>query len=352
MSSIIKGRGATLNLAGRYAKQTTAAFDDGWLLEEDPPPALHTTHSAELAKTILIANNSPDIPFDYSLNPYQGCEHGCIYCYARPSHAYKDLSPGLDFETKLFYKPNAAALLEQALARPGYTVGSINLGSNTDPYQPLEKDLRITRSLLEVLHRYRHPVGLITKGSLILRDLDLLADMARQQLVAVYISLTTLDPALKRSLEPRAASAEARLKIIRSLSDAGVPVGVNVSPLIPFINDQELEQILAAAQAAGAVRASSIFIRLPHEVAPLFRDWLQQHYPERKARVMHAIQSAHGGKDYRSDYRTRFTGTGPIADMLRQRFTVACKRLGLTIGERIALDSTRFMPPNGQGSLF
>ena len=350
----MKGRGATLNLAGRYERQTHEGFDDGWLMQEDAPPRLATSATPEHAKTILSRNQSPDIPFDLSINPYQGCEHGCIYCYARPSHAYWNLSPGLDFETKLFYKANAAELLEKELAKPGHVASVINFGGNTDPYQPLERELGITRSLLQVLLRHRHPAALITKGTLVLRDLDLLAELARHRLVSVAISLTTLTPDLKRLLEPRTASPAARLRVIRALTDAGVPVQVNASPMIPFINDHELEHLLEAAKEAGAVRASTILVRLPHEVAPLFRDWLLQHFPQRAERVMHAIQSAHGGKDYRADWGTRFSGTGPLAQLLHQRFLLACKRLRLATGERIALDTSQFTVPHpaGQGSLF
>ena len=350
-STALKGRGATLNLPGRFEKQATEGFDDGWLIEEDPPPPLQTSVTAEPGKSILIANRSPDIPFDYSINPYQGCEHGCIYCYARPSHAFRNLSPGLDFETRLFYKPNAAELLLAELGRPGYKPGLINLGSNTDPYQPIEQKLGITRQILEVLWRCKHPVSLITKGSLVLRDLDLLAKMAAEKLASVYVSLTTLDPDLKRTLEPRAASAGARLRVMRTLTDAGVAVGVNVSPMIPFINDHELEHILEAAKAAGAVRASTIFVRLPNEVSPLFQAWLEAHFPDRKERVMNAIRSAHGGRDYKPEWGTRFTGTGPIAQVLRGRFEVACKRLGLPTGERIPLDASRFVRPVAGGQL-
>lgn len=350
----IKGRGATSNADSRFSAFSHHAEHDGWDLDEDPPPALQTTLIAERAKSILSRNDSPDIPFEHSVNVYRGCEHGCVYCYARPSHAFHGLSPGLDFETKLFYKPEAAALLRAELARPGYRPSPINLGGNTDPYQPCEKTLGLTRAVLEVLLETRHPVALVTKGTLVLRDLDLLAALAKKKLVAVYISLTTLDNATKRILEPRAASPAARLKAIRLLTEAGVPVGINASPMIPFINDHELERLLEAGQAAGALRASTILVRLPREVSPLFREWLAEHYPDRAQRVLHAIQSAHGGRDYSAEWGTRFTGSGPIAEMLRLRFTQACKRLGLMTGERIAMDSTQFRPPSlgGQATLF
>ena len=349
-----KGRGAVSNTASRYSLLARSAEHDGWDLEEDPPPAIETTLIAERAKTILSKNDSPDIPFEYSLNVYRGCEHGCIYCYARPSHAYHGLSPGLDFETKLFYKPDAAELLRQELARPGFKPSPINLGGNTDPYQPCEKQLGLTRAVMTVLLEARCPFVVVTKGALVLRDLDLLAELARHRLVAVYVSLTTLDNATKRVLEPRAASPGARLKVIRTLTEAGVPVGVNASPMIPFINDHELEHILEAARDAGAIRASTILVRLPREVSPLFREWLAAHYPDRAQRVLHAIQSAHGGQDYKAEWGTRFRGTGPIAELLRRRFTLACQRLGLMTGERIPLDITGFRPPvlGGQGHLF
>lgn len=352
--SPIKGRGAISNAASRFSQYAAQASHDGWDIEEDPLPPVQTTLIAEHAKTILSRNDSPDIPFEYSLNCYRGCQHGCIYCYARPSHAYHGLSPGLDFETRLFYKPDAARLLRAELAKPGFRPSPINLGGNTDPYQPCEKTLRLTRQVIEVLQEARCPFALVTKGTLVLRDLDLLAALARQQLVAVYISLTTLDAATKRVLEPQAASPAARLRVIRRLADAGVPVGVNASPMIPFINDQELEELLAEAKAAGAIRASTILVRLPRELSPLFREWLQAHFPERAGRVMHAIRSAHGGNDYSAEWGMRFRGTGPIADLLRQRFTLACRRLGLLTGERIPLDISRFRPPSpaGQGSLF
>ena len=350
----IKGRGATSNTANRFSALASVPEHDGWDIDEDPPPALETMLIAEKAKTILSKNDSPDIPFDYSLNVYRGCEHGCIYCYARPSHAYHGLSPGLDFETKLFYKPDAAGLLREELARPGFKPSPINLGGNTDPYQPCEKTLGLTRQVMQVLLDARCPFALVTKGTLVLRDLDLLTELARLKLVAVYISLTTLDAATKRILEPRAASPAARLKVIRTLTDAGVPVGVNASPMIPFINDHELEHILEAARDAGAIRASTILVRLPREVSPLFREWLAAHFPLRAERVMHAIQSAHGGRDYNAEWGTRFRGTGPLAGLLRQRFDKATQRLGLMTGERIPLDVSQFRAPGlaGQTSLF
>ena len=353
-AGVQKGRGAVSNGASRFSLLVRTAEHDGWDLEEDPLPAVQTTLIPERAKTILSRNDSPDIPFEYSLNVYRGCEHGCIYCYARPSHAYHGLSPGLDFETKLFYKPEAATLLRAELSRTGFKVSPINLGGNTDPYQPCEKQLKLTRAVMAVLLEARCPFVVVTKGTLVLRDLDLLQELARHQLVAVYVSLTTLDNATKRILEPRTGSPSARLKVIRTLTEAGVPVGVNASPMIPFINDHELEHILEAARDAGAIRASTILVRLPREVSPLFREWLAAHFPDRAQRVMHAIQSAHDGQDYQAAWGQRFTGTGPMAELLRSRFMLACRRLGLMTGERIALDVSGFRPPSvaGQGQLF
>lgn len=349
-----KGRGAVSNADSRFSAQSHAVFHDDWDIDEEPVPPVETTLIAERSKTILSRNDSPDIPFEVSINPYKGCEHGCIYCYARPYHAYLSLSPGLDFETRLFYKPDAAALLEQELAAPGYRPTPINLGSSTDPYQPCEKDLRLTRGVLEVLLKARHPVALVTKGVLVLRDIDLLAEMAKLDLVAVYISLTTLDPALKRILEPRAASPGARLRAIRELRAAGVPVGVNASPMIPRINDHELEHILEAAKEAGALRASTILVRLPREVSPLFQEWLQAHFPDRAAHVMSLIRDARGGADYQSEWGTRFRGTGPVAELIRKRFELACRRIGLDNGERLKLTTEHFRRPSpgGQMGLF
>lgn len=346
-----KGRGAVSNADSHFSAQSRAVFHDDWDIDEEPIPPVETTLIAERSKTILSRNDSPDIPFEVSINPYKGCEHGCIYCYARPYHAYLSLSPGLDFETRLFYKPDAAALLEKELAAPGYRPTPINLGSATDPYQPCEKDLRLTRGLLEVLLKARHPVALVTKGVLVLRDLDLLAEMAKLDLVAVYISLTTLDPALKRILEPRAASPGARLRAIRELRAAGVPVGVNASPMIPRINDHELEHILEAAKEAGALRASTILVRLPREVSPLFQEWLQAHFPDRAAHVMSLIRDARGGAEYQSEWGTRFRGTGPVAELIRQRFELACRRIGLDRGERLRLTTEHFRPPARGGQL-
>ncbi|MEM6640287.1 MAG: PA0069 family radical SAM protein, partial [Pseudomonadota bacterium] len=294
-SAAITGRGATLNPAPRFAdhEKVMTAGSEG-LLDALAPD---TWLAPEAARSILTKNQSPDIPFDRSINPYRGCEHGCVYCFARPSHAYADLSPGLDFETRIFYKENAAALLADTLRRPGYQCRPVALGTNTDPYQPAERTLGITRSLLETLSEYQHPVTIVTKGNLILRDLDLLADMARRRLASVMVSVTTLDAGLKRRLEPRTPSGQARLRVVRALADAGVPVGVMVAPVIPAINDAEIERIVDAAKSAGASRARYILVRLPHEVKTLFRDWLEQHYPDRAGHVMSLIRQSRGGRD-------------------------------------------------------
>ena len=344
-----RGRGTATNLHNRFAPTVSVAEDDGWY--QEVPPTQGTEVRIETAKTIITRNTSPDLPFDRSINPYRGCEHGCIYCYARPSHAYWDMSPGLDFETKLIAKSNAAQVLEQQLSKPGYVCAPINLGSNTDPYQPIEREYQITRQTLEVLLRYRHPVTIVTKGSLILRDLDLLTELARQRLVAVMISLTSLDDELKRILEPRAAAPKARLRAIRVMREAGIPVGVLCSPMIPMINDSELESLLAEAHAAGAQSAAYMMLRLPLEVAPLFEEWLAAHYPQRAAHVMSLVRQVRGGQVYDSRFGVRMRGEGPFADLLAQRFTKAIKRLGLNRREGFNLDCTAFCPPGRQMAL-
>lgn len=345
----LRGRGTASNPYNRFAPTRSIASDDGWL--QEVPPSRATEVRAETAKTIITRNQSPDLPFDRSLNPYRGCEHGCIYCYARPSHAYWDLSPGLDFETKLIAKTNAVALLEQQLSKPGYVCAPINLGSNTDPYQPIERQQLLTRNSLKVLLDYRHPVTIVTKGSLILRDLDLLSELARQRLVAVYISLTSLNDELKRILEPRAAAPAARLRAIRVLRDNRIPVGVLCAPMIPMINDMELEQLLGAAHQAGAQSASYMLLRLPREVAPLFEEWLQAHYPQRAEHVLSLIRQSRGGALYDSRFGMRFRGEGAFAELLAQRFALASKRLGLQRREAFELDCSRFCPPGGQLAL-
>ncbi|MNO23970.1 Radical SAM superfamily protein [compost metagenome] len=344
-----RGRGTATNPHNRFAPSRSVAEDDGWY--QEVPLTQGTEVRIETAKTIITRNNSPDLPFDRSINPYRGCEHGCIYCYARPSHAYWDLSPGLDFETKLIAKTNAAAVLEQQLSKPGYVCAPINLGSNTDPYQPIEREQKLTRRLLEVLLRYRHPVTIVTKGSLVLRDLDLLSELARQRLVAVMISLTTLDDELKRILEPRAAAPKARLRAIRVMREAGIPVGVLCSPMIPMINDSELESLLGEAKAAGAQSAAYMMLRLPLEVAPLFEEWLQAHYPQRAAHVLSLIRQSRGGELYDSRFGARMRGEGVFAQLLAQRFAAAIKRLGLDRREGYPLDCSAFCPPGGQMSL-
>ena len=345
----IKGRGAVSNPEGRFESQHREAFDDGWLMDEASPSAPQTTVTAEPARSIITANDSPDIPFDQSINPYRGCEHGCIYCFARPSHAYLNLSPGIDFETKLFYKQNAAGLLEQALRKPSYVCKPINLGSNTDPYQPVERRLCVTRSLLEVLERFRHPVTIVTKAALVERDLDILTRMATQKLVSVAISITTLRDELKRTLEPRAPSPAARLRTVRRLRDAGVPVFVLAAPIIPFVNDDEIEQILTAATDAGATGAGYVFLRLPHELKQVFRAWLDAHLPQRAEHVMSLVRQARGGKDYDADWGQRMRGQGPIADLVAQRFALACRRLQLNRVGNWRLDSTQFRVPPRAG---
>ena len=354
----LKGRGTVWALEHRFSTDSRTEFDDGWgaleqaAAQEATPTATQVRH--ENVRRILSGNDSPDIPFDLSINPYRGCEHGCIYCYARPTHSYLNLSPGIEFETRIIAKVNAAERLREALAAKGYTPGQLNIGSVTDAYQPAERRLRITRSVIEVLSEARHPCSIITKSSLVERDLDLLAPMAAQHLAAVYVSITTLDPQLARTLEPRAASPQRRLQTISALAKAGVPVGVSVSPVIPFLNEPELERILEAAHKAGARSAFSIGLRLPWEVNPLFQQWLQQHVPERAARIMARVREMRGGKDYDSDFGTRMTGQGIWAQLLRQSFDKACASLGLN-RERIELDLTQFRRPravSGQCELF
>ena len=350
MDRVLKGRGATINPAGRFATSVTEEVDDGWQRAE-MPDSIATEVRAEFARSIIARNDSPDIPFEQSINPYRGCEHGCVYCYARPSHAYVDLSPGIDFETRIFYKADAARLLRAELARPGYVCQPIMLGANTDPYQPVEKRLGVTRQILELLLEVRHPVTVITKGALVLRDLDLLSALADLNLVHVTVSLTTLDPELKRTLEPRTASPQARLRVIAALARARVPVGVLTAPMIPAVNDHELEALLEAAAAAGATRAGYVLLRLPHEVKELFRAWLEQHLPLRAAHVMSLVQQARGGRDNDARFGLRMRGTGPWADMLRARFERARARLGLNAERRPQLDTTSFRPPRLGGQL-
>jgi DNA repair photolyase len=345
----LKGRGALSNPAGRFERHRREAVDDGWYREE-VPEFIPTSIEPDRARSVIARNDSPDIPFEQSINPYRGCSHGCVWCYARPSHSYVGLSPGLDFETRLFYKKDAAAVLENELARPGYVCRPITLGANTDPYQPIERRMRVTREILEVLARCRHPVTIITKGALVLRDLDLLADLAQDGLAGVGVSITTLDDGLKRVMEPQAASPRARLEVVRRLSAAGVPTGVMVAPVIPALTDHEMEGILEASAAAGARWAGYVLLRLPHEVKDLFREWLAAHYPDRAAHVMSLVQQMRGGKDYDSGFGTRMRGTGPLAELLRGRFRIACRRLGLGSGRQQPPNTRLFAPPRAARS--
>lgn len=324
-----KSRGSQRDVSHRFARSWIEQCDDGWPREDETAPPRPTTLHRETARSIVSENSSPDVPFSRSINPIAGCEHGCIYCYARPTHAYRDHSPGLEFETELYYKPNAAELLRQQFAGPSYQPETIVIGANTDPYQPAERQLGLTRELLQVFLEHRHPVGLITKGSGILRDLDLLQALAADQLVKVMISVTTLDDELKRRMEPRTASPAMRLKLIRQLHERGIPVGVLVAPVIPFINDAEIEAIIAAVAEAGACEAGYVMLRLPHEVLPLFEDWLQQHYPDRAERVMQRVRDLRGGQNYDSRFGQRMAGQGIFADLIRQRFAKALRQHGL-----------------------
>lgn len=325
----LKGRGAVSNITGRFEVQQSEKQDDGWYQEEEAVRGIKTHVTEEIAKSILSRNQSPDLPFSVSLNPYRGCEHGCIYCFARPTHAYLGLSPGLDFETRLFAKTNAAFLLRQELAKKNYQASPIALGVNTDAYQPCEKQFQITRQVLEVLQECQHPVGLITKSSLIERDIDIIAKMAEKELAIVAITITTLDHNISRQLEPRAASPTRRLQIIRRLSEAGIPVAVSVAPIIPFITEQEMEQVLSAAIDEGATGAGYTVLRLPHEVNPLFQEWLETHFPERAQRVMNRIRDMRGGEDYKAEFGTRMRGEGLWANMIQQRFHKALKRFNI-----------------------
>jgi len=350
-SQVRRGRGATFDPHNRFAPRVSESVDDGWW-QELAPERVVTEVRDEAAKSALSWNTSPDLGFDRSINPYRGCEHGCIYCYARPSHAYWDLSPGLDFETRLIARTGLVERLRAELCRPGYLCRPINLSGNTDCYQPLEAERGTTRALLELLEESRHPVTIVTKSALILRDTALLARMARERLLHVFVSVTTLDDDLKRTLEPRTASPAARLRVIRELTAAGVPVGVLASPIIPGLNDHELEPILEASREAGAVMANWMLLRLPLEVAPLFRDWLQAHYPQRAGKVMSLIRQCRGGEDYDARFGQRMRGAGVFADLLSQRFRQARKRLGLDLRNYEDLDCSRFRAPGVQGDLF
>jgi DNA repair photolyase len=347
-SKAARGRGAESNASGRYESQSREAFDDGWNEGDEAPAPLRTTVTAEKARVIITRNDSPDIGFDRSINPYRGCEHGCIYCYARPAHAYMGLSPGLDFESKLFFKPGAGQLLERELAKPSYRPGVIHIGGNTDPYQPQERRLRVTRQVLEVMTRFNHPLSIITKSALIGRDLDILGPMGQANLVRAAVSITTLDRALARAMEPRAATPERRLEAVRRLADAGVPTIVMFAPAIPGLNDHELEAVLERAAAAGALSAGYVVLRLPREIKDLFAEWLATRRPDRAERVMSLVRQMRGGKDYDPEWGKRMKGDGPIADLIAQRFKVAKRRHGL---DRILppLDLSRFRVPPRPG---
>jgi DNA repair photolyase len=342
-----KGRGAVSNMQGRYELNAREVYDDGWEREEEEERPWKTHVTEEICKSILSRNASPDLPFSVSLNPYRGCEHGCIYCFARPTHSYLGLSPGMDFESKIFAKINAPEMLRRELAKPGYEPQSIALGVNTDAYQPCERQYKLTRRVLEVLQECQHPVGLITKNSLIERDIDILSAMAARQQAGVAITLTTLDPAIARTLEPRAAAPARRLRTIRTLTDAGIPVAVSIAPIIPFITEPDIERILEAVKEAGAISAHYTVLRLPWEVAPLFKEWLQAHFPERAQRVMNRVREMRGGKDYDSNFDTRMKGEGVWAELIRQRVKIASERLGLTgHGSRFHhMDASQFTRP-------
>jgi len=338
-----RGRGAQSNAVGRYEPLARIAFDDGWRSLDELPP-FKTTVQTDATRKIITRNDSPDIGFDRSINPYRGCEHGCVYCFARPTHAYLGLSPGLDFESKLFVKPEAAELLAKELAVPGYQPKVIAIGTNTDPYQPIERKYQVMRRILEVLERAGHPVGIVTKSALVLRDIDILARMAERKLAKVALSVTTLDAELARRMEPRAATPMRRLETLRRLSQAGVPTTVMVAPVIPALNDNEIERILEAAQVAGVKEAGYVLLRLPLEVRDLFREWLMANYPDRYRHVMKLVRDTRDGKDYDSEWGTRMKGTGPYAWMLGRRFEVACEKLGLNVS-RTTLTTQHFRKP-------
>ncbi len=342
-----KGRGAISAPEGRFTNRPVELDEEELHARAEFAP--ETVLRAMPAGRIISSNSSPDVPFDLSINPYQGCEHGCVYCYARPSHSYLDLSPGLDFETQIFFKPNAAARLVDAWEKPGYECKPITIGANTDPYQPAERDLKVTRQLLELFREHAHPVNIITKSHLVIRDLDILSDLASRRLASVAVSVPTMDDELKRVMEPRVPAAKARLSAIEQLTAAGVPTSVLVAPVIPAINDNEIEQILAAAAAAGADQARYIFLRLPHELGGLFTEWLDTHFPDRAERVMSLIRQAGGGRDYDNRFGVRQTGRGPYAKMLASRFNTAARRLGLNARDyQHVLDCNRFSRPGQQ----
>jgi DNA repair photolyase len=344
--TIRKGRGAVSNAVGRFEPLDRLAVDDGWGSGDEPPPPLTTSFTTDSTRTIIARNDSPDLGFDRSINPYRGCEHGCVYCFARPTHAYLGLSPGLDFESRIFVKPEAAKLLASELDKPGYVCRPIAMGTNTDPYQPAERKFKITRSVLEVLQAADHPVCIVTKSALIQRDIDILAPMAAKRLASVSVSITTLDRGLARTLEPRAAAPERRLETVTALAAAGIPTGVLAAPMIPALNDSELEAILAASRDAGAGHAGYVVLRLPLELKALFREWLEAHVPDKAKHVMSLVAAMHGGQTYDSQWGRRMSGVGHHAELLRARFELACKRLGLHHrGSTGQLDTTLFRPP-------
>jgi DNA repair photolyase len=338
-----RGRGSLSNASGRYEPLARIAFDDGWQSLEDLPP-FRTSVQTDVTRKIITRNDSPDISFDRSINPYRGCEHGCVYCFARPTHAYLGLSPGLDFESRLFMKPDAASLLERELSAPGYTPRTIAIGTNTDPYQPIERQHGIMRSILEMLERAGHPVGIVTKSALVMRDIDILARMAERKLVKVAVSVTTLDPKLARTMEPRASTPSRRLEALRQLSLAGIPTSVMVAPVIPAINDADIERILDACAAAGVQGAGYVMLRLPLEVRDLFREWMIANFPDRYRHVFALIREMRGGKDYDSTWGTRMKGSGPYAWMIGRRFELACEKRGLN-QTRTRLTTDHFVPP-------
>jgi DNA repair photolyase len=342
-----RGRGAQSNSSGRFEAEARSAFDDGWQ-SLDELPAFKTSVATDTSRKVITRNDSPDIGFDRSINPYRGCEHGCVYCFARPTHAYLGLSPGLDFESRLFAKPDAPALLEKELAASNYEPKTIAIGTNTDPYQPIERDHQIMRGILEVLERASHPVGIVTKSALVTRDIDILARMAKRNLAKVAISVTSLDARLSRSMEPRASTPTKRLDALRQLNEAGIPTMVMVAPIIPALNDSEIEKILDAAAHAGVKEASYVLLRLPLEVRDLFREWLMANYPDRYRHVFTLIRDMRGGRDYDSEWGTRMKGTGPMAWMIGRRFEIACERLGLN-KRRIKLTTDHFVRPKRMG---
>ena len=351
-----KGRGAVSNIDGRFERHIHQAVDDGWLatlMEDQDAPRTKTTLGIDGARSVITRNQSPDVPFDRSINPYRGCEHGCVYCFARPTHAYLGLSPGLDFETRLFWKPEAAELLRKQLSSKAYQPAPIVIGTSTDPYQPVDRDKRLTRSIIEVLSDCQHPFSLITKSALVTRDIDLIAPMAAKNRSSVAVSVTSLDHRLSNLLEPRASAPHRRLEAIRNLSDTGIPVTVLCAPVIPGLNDTEIEKIVAACKDAGAQSIGHIVLRLPLEITDLFEEWLETHYPDRKAKVMSLIRQMRDGQTYQSEFGTRMRGTGPIADLIAKRFDAARKKHGLT-NRSLNLDCSGFKRPsaNGQMSLF